>query len=379
MISAAAHAAEFDPELQRAFLEAMRLIDTRDYAAAIATLRALLKQSDTPRIRLELARALFLNGQYREARSLFSDVLFDADTPWRVRDNIEAFLREIDAIEGYLRFSASIVHDSNPLNISSQREFTIGGVRLNYIPPENNKPVTGLRYGAQAYQPLSQSARLAFYFTGSYLDYPGITLDRLTIDTGLAKALAEGRASARLGIEAGTFANKRLYDFPYVAGDYALSRSASQQVAAGVKYGYVRFPSFSYLDARYGSFTLTGQKVVPERTLVSGRATLERNQAYEQAYSYNGVALGAGVSYLFSQRPVLLSVNAGLGTRRYLGVDPFFGEQRVDRKTNVELVVRNKEWRWRNFKPAFVIAVEDNRSNIGFFSYRKTNVSIAVE
>jgi Surface lipoprotein assembly modifier len=68
-----------------------------------------------------------------------------------------------------------------------------------------------------------------------------------------------------------------------------------------------------------------------------------------------------------------------LGTRRYLGVDPFFGEQRVDRRTSLELVVRNKEWRWRSLKPALVLGTEENRSNIDFFSYRKANVSIAVE
>ncbi len=357
----------------------MRLLDARDYPAAISRLRALLKTSDTARIRLELARALFYQQYYREGRALFREVLLDPETPWRVRDNIEAFLRDIDNIEGYLRVAASVVRDSNPRNISSQREFTIGGFRLTYVPPADNKPVTGLRYTAQAFQPVSQAARVGVYLTGSYLDYPGISLDRVTIDTGLSKGVLEGLASAKIGVEAGTFGNKRLYEFPYVAAEYAFARSPSQQLIGGLKLGKVKFPDFGYLDARYASATLSAQKTIPERTLVSARGTVERSDTYEPPYSYDGVALGLGLTHLFSLRPILLAGSLALARRRYQAVDPFFGEQRFDRKTNLEFVVQNKEWRWRNLKPALVFGTEQNRSNIDFFSYRKANISIAIE
>ena len=59
-----------------------------NYEPAIRELRALLAQTQSPRVKLELARALFLKGEYREARSLFNDVLVDPDTPWRVRDTV---------------------------------------------------------------------------------------------------------------------------------------------------------------------------------------------------------------------------------------------------------------------------------------------------
>src|SRR5258708_3741688 len=213
----------------------MRLMEAREYAAALAKLRELRKRSDTARLRLELARALFYHQDYREARALFREVLLDPDTPWRVRDNIEVFLRDIDNLEGYLRLAASVVHDSNPRNISTQREFTIGGFRLTYVPPADNKAVTGLRYTAQAFQPLSQAARVGAYFTGSYLDYPGISLDRLTIDTGLSKSALEGLASAKLGVEAGTFRNQRPYQFPYVAPEYAFTPPPSPQLVGGLK------------------------------------------------------------------------------------------------------------------------------------------------
>jgi hypothetical protein len=41
--------------------------------------------------------------------------------------------------------------------------------------------------------------------------------------------------------------------------------------------------------------------------------------------------------------------------------------------------VRSKQWRWMNFTPALVVSLDRTRSNIGFYSYDKVNVSIALE
>ncbi len=378
LLAGAACAAEYDPEIQRAFLEAIQRVEARDYETAIRSLRAILAKTGSPRVKLELARALFLNREYAEARALFNDVLVDPDTPWRVRENIEAFTRQIDNLVGFRRFSVSIVHDSNPRNIASQREFVIGGFRLTYQPPPDNKPVTGLRYVVQALQPIDPVAQLSAYVTASYLDYPGIALDRANIDAGLSKGLSP-RAALKAGIEAGSFSNRRLYEFPYAAADYAFVHAPSQQLAGSVKLGRVRFPDYSYLDAVYGSTALSGLKAVSERTLVSARVTLEHSEAYEHAYSYNGIAVAPGGSYLMSAPPVLLSASVGLARRDYSGADPFFGIERIDRKRTLELRLQHKEWRWRNAKAALVFSVEENRSNIDFYSYRKVNASIAVE
>ena len=44
-----------------------------------------------------------------------------------------------------------------------------------------------------------------------------------------------------------------------------------------------------------------------------------------------------------------------------------------------EVTVGNKKWRWRDSYIALVASVEETRSNIAFYSYRKTNVSVVVE
>lgn len=378
--AAAAFAQAFDPELQRAFVEGARLLQAGDYEAAARVFRALASRTGSPRVKLELARTLFFLRQYRESRALFKEVQLEPDIPWQVRDNIDRFMQRIDDIVGYVRFSASVVTDSNPRNITSQREFTIGGVRLTFQPPEDNQRVTGLRYGVQAHRPLHEEERLSGYFTGSYLDYPASALDRLTVDGGLVKELAGAAGPrARAGIEAGTFGDKRLYHFPYLGYLQPLSRSASHNLNAEFKLGRVNFPHFAHLDARYASGALSLFRVLSRTAAVSLGGTLEDSRAREEPYSYYGATLAPGFAWLITRPALLLRAELAFGRRRYAAADPLFGEQRLDRSRRLDLSVRSKQWRWRNFSPALVFSIDRTESTIGFYSYEKANVSIALD
>jgi hypothetical protein len=253
-------------------------------------------------------------------------------------------------------------------------------VRLTFLPPEDNKRVTGLRYGVQAYQPLLRESRVAGYFTGSYLDYPTSDLDRLTVDGGLVKEFgSDAGPRARGGIEAGTFGDKRLYHFPYVGYLQPLSRSAIHNVNAEFKLGKVYFPHFSYLDADYASATLSAFRVLSPTVAVSLGGTVEDSHAYERPYSYEGVMIAPGIAWLITEPALLVRAELAFGERRYAAPDPLFGEKRLDRRTRLDFSVRSKQWRWMNFTPALVVSLDKTRSNIGFYSYEKINVSIALE
>src|ERR1044072_604329 len=116
-----------DPEIQRAFIEGAQRLEAGDFESAARIFRELTQKNENPRVKLDLARALFYLKQYRESRRLFKAVLLEPELPWRVHDNIEAFLRSIDEVDGYARFALSVVSDSNPRNITQERQFTIGG------------------------------------------------------------------------------------------------------------------------------------------------------------------------------------------------------------------------------------------------------------
>lgn len=342
--------------------------------------RALLERTDAPRVKLELARALYLQQRRLEARALFRTVLLDRALPWQVRDNIEAYLREIDEAEGYLRFSVSLVSDSNPRNITNQREFTIGGIRLSFVPPTDNEKVTGLRYTVQALQPVSPGGRLAAYFSGALADFTGSALDRSTIDAGLARDVgADGGTRIKAGIEAGTFGGSRLYDFPYVGLSQLLSQSATHRASGELKLGRVHFPDYRYLDAVHASMAASLERGLTPSVAMSAHASVEFSEAREKPYTYYGWALGPGLTWYLAEPAVALRTTLSYGIRRYAAVDPLFGEPRSDAKAGMEFSLRSKQWRWMNLRPALVLSFEENRSSIEFYGYKKANVSISME
>jgi hypothetical protein len=369
-----------DPEIQRAFIEGAQRLQAGDYEGAARIFRALVHETDSPRVKLELARTLFYLREYRESRELFKAVVLEPELPWRVRDNIEVFLRAIDDAEGYVRFSVSLVSDSNPRNITSERQFTIGGIRLTFEPPEDNRRVTGLRYSVQAHQPLLRERGLSGYFNGSYLDYPASSLDRLTMDAGLSKRLVTAYGAVRAGLEAGTFGGNVLYEFPYLELSQRLSQSPVHRIDGALKGGRVNFPHFDHLDANYASAGVSAARSVSQTLAASIAATVEVSDARERPYSYYGVTIEPGMSLLALQpTAALLKANVALGHRRYGADDPLFGARRSDRRIGLEVSARSKEWRWMNFAPAVVVSLERNRSNIAFYGYRKANLSVVLE
>jgi hypothetical protein len=373
-------AAQGDPEIQRAFIEGAERLQAGDYEAAARIFRELSQRTNSPRVKLELARTLFLLKQYGESRALFREVQLESDLPWQVRDNIDVFVHNIDDIVGYVRFAVSVVSDSNPRNITSERQFTIGGIRLTFEPPADNKRVTGLRYSVQAHQPLLRENGLSAYFNGSYLDYPALALDRLTMDAGLSKRLVSAYGTVRAGLEAGTFGGNALYQFPYLELSQRLAQSPVHRIDGALKGGRVDFARFDHLDANYASAGVSAAKSVSQTLAASMAGTVEVSDARERPYSYYGVTIEPGISLLALQpTAALLKANLALGHRRYGADDLLFGARRSDRRIGLEVSARSKEWRWMNFTPAVVVSLERNRSNIAFYGYRKANVSVALE
>ena len=363
--------------LQRAFAEGMQAQQAGELSRAEGIFRGMLESTDSPRVKLELARTLFLQGQYAEAKRLFKDVSVRDETPWRVRDNIALFVREIEERTGYLKLGVTVVSDSNPGNVARQKEFSIGDLRVT--PTEAPKKMTGLRYSGQGWLPI-EALGASGYATASYVDYPEQDFDRLTVDAGLVRNLTQsGRLRGKAGFEFGTQGGNGLYRFPYVGLDAVLAQSESSRLAAELKLGRVLFPDFDYLDATYRSAAFSLRHEISHTVAGTLRASVEGSGAEERAYSYYGWDVGPGVATFWPRTTFLVGASVTYGSRKYADVDPLFGERRTDERARAELTVGNKKWRWRDSYVTLVASVEDTSSNIGFYSYRKSNVSLVVE
>ena len=377
LVAAVSPACADEEALQRAFVHAMQAQQAGDLAHAEAIFRAMLEHTDSPRVKLELARTLFLQAKHEEAKRLFKEVSVQSDTPWRVRDNIALFVREIEERTGYLKLGVTVVSDSNPGNIARQKEFAIGGVLVtSSAAPEK---VTGLRYSTQGWLALKPIGA-AGYLTASYVDYPEQDFDRLTVDAGLMKNLVEsGRVRGKAGLEFGTLGGNGLYRFPYVGLDAVLAQSESYRLAGELKLGRVTYPDFEYLDSTYRSGALSLRRELSQTVAGTLRGSVEGSHAEERPYSYYGWDIAPGISTFWPQYMFLVNASLTYGSRKYADADPLFGERRDDDRVRAEVTVGNKKWRWRDSYIALVASVEETRSNIAFYSYRKTNVSVVVE
>jgi len=376
LVAAAAVHAD-DAALQRAFVQGMQAQEAGDLARAEQIFREMLLVTQSARVKLELARTLFAEAKYAEAKTLFKEVSLQSETPWRVRDNIALFVREIEERTGYLKFGVTVVSDSNPGNLARQKEFSIGDLQVT--PVDAPKRLTGLRYSAQGWKPFEPVGG-AGYLTASYVDYPTEEFDRLTVDAGFAKNLvASGRMRGKAGLEFGTADGHSLYQFPYLGFDAVLAQSETSRLAGELKFGKVRFSDFDYLDATYRSGALSLRRELTPSLSGTLRAAVEGSRAVQQPYTYYGWDLAPGLSAFWPETTFLVGASLSFGRRKYAEADPLFGLRRDDEKTRVEVTLGNKKWRWRDSYVVLVASLEENRSNIGFFHYEKTNLSVVIE
>lgn len=377
-LASVAASAQQPDALQRAFVEGMQLLEAGEAAQAEHIFRAMLERTDSPRVKLELARALYAQGRLKEAKVLFQEVSALSDTPWRVRDNIAHFVSDIEERTGYLKFGVTLISDTNPRNLAPQEEFSIGNLRVT--PTEAPQKEYGLRYLVRGWRPFSGAGRTAGYFSAAYSDFAGQEIDRLGLDLGIVQALGDsGRLRGKAGIEVGTFGGHRLYEFPYLGLDAVILQRPAWRLTGETKIGKVEFPRFAYLDADFASAALLAQRRLSAASTGSLRLGVERSRAAEKPYSYDGWDLSPGISVLWAATAYTLGAHALYGERSYGAPDPLFGVVRKDARARLELTLGNKNWRWRDWRLALVGALEENRSSIGFFDYRKANVSVVVE
>ena len=376
VLASAAHA-QTEADLQRAFVYGMQQLEAGDSAQAESIFRQMLKYTDSGRVRLELARALYVQGKYEQAKLLFKEVSMHSETPWRVRDNVALFVRDIEERTGYVKFGVTVVSDSNPGNLARQREFSIGDIQVT--PTEAPKRVTGLRYSVQAWQPFAPISA-AGYLTASYVDYPTQEFDRLTVDAGLAKNLvASGRVRGKAGLEFGTADGSSLYQYPYLGLDAVLAQGESYRLAGELKVGRVNFTDFDYLDATYRSGALSLRRELSPTVAGTIRGAVEGSRAAEQPYTYYGWDLAPGISTFWPETTFVIGATVSYGRRKYAEADPMFGARREDERTRAELTLGNKKWRFRDSYVVLVASCEETRSNIGLFSYQKANLSVVIE
>lgn len=167
------------PDMQTLFLSGLIHLARGRYTEAAEEFRIMLARDPTLlRPRLELARTLYLAGDYQAARYHFEQVLA-APLPDTVRQNVLAY---IGAVRNHLpsfSLSLDIVSDSNPKQATSNKTIEIAGETFLLNEDARAKDEYGLQAILQAKFPIPSDPTWYLTGFGELYDYPARDLDQL--------------------------------------------------------------------------------------------------------------------------------------------------------------------------------------------------------
>ncbi|HET8610157.1 MAG TPA: tetratricopeptide repeat protein, partial [Burkholderiales bacterium] len=137
------------PHPEALFLSGRLHLVHRQWTAAANDFRRMLQVNpNLPRVRLELARALYLAGDYQAAEYHFL-LLTGQHLPSQVLKNVQYFLKQIREKAGYWGASVAIVPDTNANQATSAQTVVIDGQTFTLLDNARQKSGVGLYVSAQ--------------------------------------------------------------------------------------------------------------------------------------------------------------------------------------------------------------------------------------
>jgi Tfp pilus assembly protein PilF len=369
-----------DSEAQ--FLLATIAVEEKDYDTAISLYRRILvREPDVERVRLELARAFFLKGDYDNADRQFRFARA-GDISDTVKTNIDHFLAAINRLRQWtLNFSLALAPDTNQNAATSAAQINIFGLPFALDKSARKQSGIGLAgdIGGEWSPMLGDNLKARLGGELYRVDYSGGAFDDMTIsayggpqllfDNWDVSVLATGfkRWFANQDYVSGVGA-KLAADYG-VTSDWLVSASLGGQSVTN-----------SFIPDQSGplwSMQTQLSYVLSPSSLVQLQLGFNRQDAQVGAYSYSGVWLGGGYSqdlpYGFSAgfQPVYFMT-------RYDDMLPAFAKTRSDDTIMLAFTLLNRRFDFHGFTPRFSYVFSEQHSNIPIYSFTRNQFQIGV-
>lgn len=365
--------AQPDPPLQVLFLSGMLRIERGDYVAAADEFRRMLQQDPgLLRPRLELARALFLAGDYQASLYHFEQVL-SAPLPETVRANVLTYVAAIRERSPTLVISLDLVADSNPKQATSSETVEIGGLPYRLNPDAREESSQGLAVTARAKVPFgTEGAWFVRGYAEAY-DYSGRELDFAYVQAlgGRHVNLGAHGIDLEVGGHYASYQGKDLYagvnailtDFIRLRPNLTLTASLDAR-----QLDYDRYPfldGWQYLESAELRYALS-----PRQSLRGG-GWLIQGKAEDEAFAFDGYGLSA--RFIQEWRGGWISsVLAQYSRYAFQAPDPFFGVERDDHEVRAELMLTNRRLMFRGLLPTVTLGYVNRSSNIELYAFDRT-------
>ena len=314
--------------------------------AALYFIDILNHKPDLPRVRLELARAYFLDKNYPDATFQF-ELVKGGNLPPEVASNVDAFLNHIRRQKNWtLDFSINPMKDSNINQASGEKEECIDIWGMTLCRPLNEK-TSGIGVNINTYldyfKRFSQDWGLRASAGFSVLEYPGRKFDDYSLYAALGPRYlwASGEASLQP-----TF-RKRWYAGKQYREEYGLRTDGRQILGRFILDGTASYTANDYnedsLHNLLNGSTWWGRVqpryILNDRTFVQAGLDFVRENTREAAYSYDSWIYSLG-AYRILPYGFSLFVQGSLAKSKYQTPQWYVTkDNRID-----ETVRRDKTW-----------------------------------
>jgi len=364
------------------FLMATIAVAQKDYDTAISLYRRILvHEPDVERVRLELARAFFLKGDYDNADRQFRFARA-GDIDDAVKVNIDHFLAAINRLRQWtVNFALALAPDTNQNAATSASQVNIFGLPFVLGNAARKQSGVGLAgdIGGE-WSPIlddNLKARLGAEFYR--VDYSGGQFDDMTVSAyGGPQLLFD---NWDLSVLVTGF--KRWYaNQDYVSGvggKLAADYGITSDLLIGASFGGQSVTN-DFIHEQSGplwSIQAQATYVLSPSSLVQLQLGLNRQDAQIGAYSYSGVWFGAGYS-----QDLPFGFSAGFQPAyfitRYDDELAAFGKTRADNAVMLAFTLLNRRFDYHGFTPRFSYVFTEQHSNIPIYSFTRNQFQIGL-
>ena len=369
-------------DVQARFLKGMIALAGNDHRQAIRTFRSILiDEPGATRVRLELARALFLAKDYGNALRHFQFALA-GDPPDAVKAHVGQYVSAIRQAKSFsYTASVAVAPDSNMNGGSSAREVSLFGLPFDLTEDARKRSGVGvaIEAGAEWAPQLGAGRRLRLGLHGQRREYRGAKFDEMTAAAYAGPRLTAGKWDlSLLGTGYRRWHGARPYNRSLggrlEASYYATPRTG---IASGIALQSVRYHRQAERDGWLGSISSSAFHALTSSSAVTLKVGASRETARLDAYSNWSGFVAAGY---FRELPMGFSayIEPSLSHARYDAALAAFGRKRSDLTRSLTLTLLNRHIVLDRFTPRVAYTYTRQSSSIPLYEFARSRVEVGL-
>lgn len=367
---------------QPRFLLGMLAMARQDYRRAVAIFRAILIfHPDASRVRLELARAYFLDGDYQNADRQFRAARA-GDLPAPVLVNVDRFLYQIrQAKEWSYSLSIALAPDTNINGATTERDIELFGLPFTLSEDARKKSGIGMSVeGALEFAPhIAANARWRIGGAAQRREYDGDMFDdmAISVQTGPRVVLRHWDLSL-LATAMNRWYGGELYSQARGGRIEAIWHPGGRSVlSASLGLLDLDYTLVNGRDGLVANASLSAFRQLDATSALTARLGINRQDARETANAnWSGLFAAGYQRELPGGFSVYLEPSIGLAD--YDGALVAFGQSRSDRIYGGTLALLNRHIVLDRFTPRISYSFTRTDSNIDLYDFNRHRIEIGL-